>query len=114
MGSYSSADEFLLKSTKHFIPHNQEHAHVFIKIFCVAGMMYAVMRRRNEHILQPTQFIHQLGMHQGSPNLCCRIHKNNIKRFKTKKGRGKKYIKRYNGSKTEDRKPTEKFMLQLL
>src|SRR6185437_1058832 len=75
---------FFLESSKNFIPDDEHHSHISIKVTDIACMMNPVMGRTYKYCFKPVwHFINVLCMNQYSINLGQGIHKNNVEWFKT-------------------------------
>ncbi len=71
---------FRLKSAKHFIPNNEEHAHVTVNILVVLAVVYPVVAGGNKNMLQPAHFFNEFGMHKNAPDLGGGVDKSNVYR----------------------------------
>lgn len=69
------------KCAENAVPDNEDHAHIFIEIWYVAGVVYAVVRGRDEEILYPGRHAPDiLGVDEYAVNLCDGVHENGIYR----------------------------------
>ena len=53
-------------------------------------MVYAVMRRRYQDVLQPAHFADQFRMHEDAPDLRCAVHENDIQGLEPQQCQGNK------------------------
>lgn len=58
---------FGLKCSKNFIPDNQKHPHIFIKVGRVTAMMHPVMGWRDHKDFEKTHFLNQFSMYKKFP-----------------------------------------------
>ena len=81
---YGVGCKFFLKSAKHFIPYDKAHAHIFVEIADVTGVVNPVMAGAYKESLKPAgHFVNVFCVYQYAVGLCDGIHKNNIYGMKT-------------------------------
>lgn len=78
--------EFGLKGAEQLVPDDQEHAHVLIEVFGIAGMMDPVMGRGDEDIFEPAHFADEFGVYEDAPDLCSGIHEDYVEGFEAQEG----------------------------
>src|SRR5579872_3409419 len=73
--------KFRLKGSEELIPDDQEHAHIFVEIFGVGGVVDPVMGGRDKEVFEPAHFLDKFSVNKNAPDLGRGIDEQDVQRF---------------------------------